>query len=137
MIITIVFIMFATITREIDINNYKTISSMIDSLIVSLIENTFNCFDIPFCIVVNICTYLIIKFVIDFKPKLINTIWKKRLVFLGVSICLAILYCLDGSNYKIIMNSVIIAPVSWSWILKPICAKLKIDYTNNIKDNEN
>ena len=104
---------------------------MVNELISNMINNTLNSFDIPFCITVNIATYLFNVINNINKNIKLNT-WHKRLIFLFVSIIIAIFYCLNGSDYKTILNSVILAPVSWSWIFKPICAKLKIDY--NSKD---
>ena len=45
-----------------------------------------------------------------------------------VVICISIAYYIIGSNPKLIINSAILAPVFWSWIGKPICNKLNIDY---------
>lgn len=105
---------------------------MVNELISNIINNTLNSFDIPFCITVNIATYLLIRIITNNKSTIKLNTWHKRLIFLFASIIIAIFYCLNGSDYKTILNSVILAPVSWSWIFKPICAKLKIDY--NSKD---
>ena len=43
-------------------------------------------------------------------------------------IVISIAYYITGSNPKLIINSVILAPVFWSWIGKPICDKLNIGY---------
>ena len=52
-----------------------------------------------------------------------------------VSIITAIIYYITNSDIKIIFNSFILAPVSWSWIFKPICKKFNIDYKDiNILD---
>ena len=32
------------------------------------------------------------------------------------------------SDIKLILNSAILAPVFWSWVMKPICKHFKIDY---------
>lgn len=105
---------------------------MVNELISNIINNTLNSFDIPFCITVNIATYLLVRIITTNKATIKLNTWHKRLIFLFVSIIIAIFYYLNGSDYKTILNSVILAPVSWSWIFKPICAKLKIDY--NSKD---
>lgn len=105
---------------------------MINELISNMINNTLNSFDIPFCITVNIATYLFINVINNINKNIKLNTWHKRLMFLFISIIIAIFYCANGSDYKTILNSVILAPVSWSWIFKPICAKLKIDY--NSKD---
>lgn len=104
---------------------------MIEQLITSIITDVFHSFDIPFCVAVNVATYILIKSIIDYRRCNSLSIWQKRLIFLAVAIVIAFFYCITGSDYKIIFNSIIIAPVSWSWIFKPICAKLNIDYSSN------
>ena len=103
-----------------------------EEVISTMITNTLSSFDFSFCIIVNIATYLVIKSIIDYKKKGRITTWNKRLIFLGVSIIVAIIYYLTGSEVKTILNSFILAPVSWSWIFKPICDKFNIGY--NTKD---
>ena len=92
-----------------------------------LINLTLQSFDFGFCIVVNILTYLIIK-IIDSKKNKPLTKWQKRLVLLSAILMLSIIYYFIGSDLKLIVNSSILAPVFWSWIAKPICDKLGIDY---------
>lgn len=105
-----------------------------EEIISNIINNTINNFDIAFCIIVNIATYLAINTINNIRKNKKLTTWNKRIVFLVVSFIIAIIYCIIGSDYKIIFNSLILAPVSWSWIFKPICSKLKIDY-NKRKSN--
>uniref|UniRef100_A0AAU8MKG7 Uncharacterized protein n=1 Tax=Geladintestivirus 2 TaxID=3233134 RepID=A0AAU8MKG7_9CAUD len=104
--------------------------------IISTITNTaMESFDFGFCIVTNIATYIVIKAITEYKsshnktPK-IDT-WIKRLILLLVITISSIIYCITGSNIKLIFNSSILAPVFWSWILKPICNKLCIGYNHN------
>lgn len=92
-----------------------------------LIDLTLQSFDFGFCIVVNIFTYLIIK-IIDSKKNKPLTKWQKRLVLLSAILILSIIYYFIDSDLKLIINSSILAPVFWSWIAKPICDKLGIDY---------
>lgn len=101
-----------------------------EEIISNIINNTINNFDIAFCIIVNIATYLAINTINNIRKNKKLTTWNKRIVFLVVSFIIAIIYCIIGSDYKIIFNSLILAPVSWSWIFKPICNKLNIDYNN-------
>lgn len=101
-----------------------------EEFISTIINNTLNSFDIPFCIIVNIATYSIIKSITEIKPCIKISTWKKRLILIIVSILLGIGYYFDGTSTRILLNSVILAPVSWSWIFKPICKKLKIDYSD-------
>lgn len=107
---------------------------MIGELISNITNNILNSFDIGFCAVVNIATYLIIKTILNIKNTIKLNTWIKRVIFVVVGLTIAAIYCITGSDYKIIFNSLILAPVSWSWIFKPICSKLKIDY-NKRKSN--
>lgn len=99
-----------------------------EEVISTIVNNTINSFDFTFCITVNIATYITIKTIIDYKKKSKISTWNKRLIFLIISTIISTIYCFTGSDIKTIFNSFIIAPVSWSWIFKPICDKLNIGY---------
>lgn len=106
-----------------------------EELISIIINNIINNFDFTFCIIVNISTYLIIKNIMSYKKNYNFSTWNKRIIFIIVSIIIAIIYYITNSDVKIIFNSFILAPVSWSWIFKPICKKFNIDYKDiNILD---
>lgn len=85
-------------------------------------------FDISYCIAVNIATYLIIKCIDDINGNKIVPRYCKRIILLLVIIVMSIIYHVVGVNTKVIVNSAILAPVSWSWIFKPLCGRLNIDY---------
>lgn len=108
-----------------------------EELVNNVINNTLGCFDIPFCITVNIATYLIIKGITDAKPNVNISIWHKRIVLLILSVIIGYFYYITGTDFRTILNSTILAPVAWSWILKPICAKVGIDYNSNTNNEEN
>lgn len=97
---------------------------MFEQLIDTLLQN----FDISYCIVVNIATYGIIKGIDDINGKKIVPRYCKRIILLVVIIIMAIIYHIIGINTKVIIDSAILAPVSWSWIFKPLCGRLNIDY---------
>ena len=105
-----------------------------DELISTLITTTTNSFDFTFCITVNIATYITIKTITDVKHNHKISTWSKRGIFLIVSLIVAIVYYVIGSDTKVLFNSVILAPVSWSWIFKPLCNRLHIDYNTKSKD---
>lgn len=109
---------------------------MIEQIIDNIINTTLNSFDIPFCITANIATYLVITTINSINHKIVKGIWPKRVIFLIVSFIIGAFYCYTNTDYKVIFNSIIIAPVSWSWIFKPICAKLDIDYKANINKDK-
>ena len=102
-----------------------------DELVSTIITTTTSSFDFTFCAIVNVATYIIINIITDIKPNLKFNTWSKRIVFLIISIIIAIVYYLTGSDPKVLFNSIVLAPVSWSWIFKPICARLNIDYKKN------
>lgn len=97
---------------------------MFEQVIDILLQN----FDISYCIAVNIATYGIIKCIDDINGKKIVPKYCKRIILLVVIIVMSVIYHLFGINAKIIVDSAILAPVSWSWIFKPLCTKLNIDY---------
>ena len=96
--------------------------------ISQIINTTIESFDFGFCVAVNILTYLIIKFIDELNGSRKVTTWTKRCVMLIAVIAISIAYSSTGSNPKLIINSAILAPVFWSWIMKPICKHFKIDY---------
>lgn len=97
-------------------------------MIEDVIKGTFDNFDFSFVIVINIATYIIIKFIDEINGKLKVKTWGKRIVFLICSIIIGIIYYNFNVSPKLIVNSIIIAPISWSWIFKPLCKKYGIDY---------
>lgn len=96
----------------------------IDQIVNAIIEN----FDFTYCLIVNLLTYFIIK-TIDYlnKEKEVTTLLKKIVLIVCILLTGVVYYTL-GSDAKILVNSAILAPVTWSWIFKPICKKLGIDY---------
>lgn len=99
----------------------------IDKLINIVIAN----FDFAYMIIVNIFTYFIIKTVDYFDNKEKITTFVKRICLLCSIIIITCIYVICGYSNKIVLvNSAVLAPVFWSWILKPICIKLGIDYKN-------
>ena len=97
-------------------------------LINSIIETTINSFDFTYCIIVNVLTYLIIKQLDDLNGDKPITIWHKRSVMLICVFVVGIVYAITGTDLRLMFNSAILAPVFWSWVMKPICIKLNIDY---------
>ena len=93
----------------------------------NIIQTTLESFDFAYCIIVNLMTYLIVSSVNDIINKPLTT-WYKRLILLGVIIFIGMIYYLCDGSVKILLNSSILAPVFWSWVLKPICKKFGIDY---------
>lgn len=97
-------------------------------MIEEVIRETVNNFDFSLVIVINVATYIIIKIIDEFNGSKRVTTWGKRGIFLLCSIIIGWVYYLIGVPPKLIINSIIIAPISWSWIFKPICKHYGIDY---------
>ena len=96
---------------------------VINNIINALISQ----FDFTYCVIVNIMTYLIINFMIKVVGGNV-VVPIKRIVLLFSIIVIAAIYYFIGSDIKVLVNSAILAPVSWSWIFKPIANKLGWDY---------
>ena len=96
---------------------------VINNIINALISQ----FDFTYCVIVNIMTYLIINFIIKVAGGNV-VIPIKRIVLLFSIIVIAAIYYFLGTDIKVLVNSAILAPVSWSWIFKPIANKLGWDY---------
>lgn len=92
------------------------------------ITTVINSFDFAYCISVNVLTYIIIKLIDSLNGKKVISTWSKRIVLLVVILSTGVLYNLIGCDNKILLNSAILSPVFWSWIMKPICKYFKIDY---------
>ena len=108
---------------------------MIEEIINNIITTIISSFDFAYCISVNILTYLIIKLIDSLNGKKAISTWSKRIVLLVVILFTWVLYNLIGCDNKILLNSAILAPVFWSWIIKPICKYFRIDYKDiNILD---
>ena len=96
---------------------------VINNIINALISQ----FDFTYCVIVNIMTYLIINIMIKVAGGNV-VIPVKRIVLLFSIIVIAAIYYFLGTDIKVLVNSAILAPVSWSWIFKPIANKLGWDY---------
>lgn len=108
---------------------------MIEEIINNIITTIISSFDFAYCISVNVLTYLIIKIIDSLNGKKIVSTWSKRIVLLVVIFSTGVLYNLIGCDNKVLLNSAILAPVFWSWIIKPVCKYFKIDYKDiNILD---
>lgn len=99
-------------------------------LINNIIQTTLESFDFAYCIVVNILTYFIISIINNKRGHKDISTWMKRLVLIITILSTGVVYYLIGSDTRVLLNSAILAPVFWSWILKPICKKFKVDYKN-------
>lgn len=97
-------------------------------LITSSIQTTLESFDFGFCISVNVLTYVIIKTLDELNGDVKVSTWTKRIALLASIIVVSVVYYVAGIELKLLVNSAILAPVFWSWIMKPLCKAFNIDY---------
>lgn len=95
-------------------------------IISSVIQTTLASFDFAYCVTVNILTYLIITGLAK-KDKSLPK-WGKRLVLIIDVFVLGIIWYVATKDIRLVLNSAILAPVFWSWVMKPICQYFKLDY---------
>ena len=103
------------------------------SLLEEIIGTTAESFDFGFVISVNIIAYLVIS-AIDANngPKPVKT-WTKRVITIACAFILGIIYfSLKLGDVKVL---IILAPVVWSWIIKPILVRFGIDYRKIEKED--
>lgn len=94
-------------------------------IINTIIDN----FDFAYIITVNILTYILIKYVDKINKEKNVPTWQKRIILFISIICISFIYYINDYDNNIkLLNSSILAPIAWSWLLKPICKKLNIDY---------
>ena len=96
-------------------------------IINNIINALISQFVFTYCVIVNIMTYLIINFMIKVVGGNV-VVPIKRMVLLFSILVIAAIYYFLGTDIKVLVNSAILAPVSWSWIFKPIANKLGWDY---------
>lgn len=99
------------------------IMDIINNLITAVISQ----FDFSYCIIVNVMTYLIITGLIKITEGNVALFMKRTALIISI-IVISVIYYLIGTDAKILINSAILAPVSWSWIFKPIFGKIGWDY---------
>ena len=97
-------------------------------IIQNIVNLIINSFDFGYCVIINVATYLIIKLIDELNGDKVVLVWGKRLVLISAILVIGTAYYFIDHNPKLLLNSSILAPVFWTWILKPICKKLDIDY---------
>lgn len=98
-----------------------------ENIITEIIQSLLGSFDFAFCLIVNLATYFVIKGLTACKVNLGT--WGKRIVLIAIILLTGVLYKLtNADDVRVLINSAILAPVSWSWIFKPILKWLGLDY---------
>lgn len=97
-------------------------------LINQILQTIINSFDVAYCLVVNFLTYILISSITTVIHKQITRIWKR--VILCVSIIIVSIAYINFSSIdiRVLINSIILAPISWSWVFKPIAKQMNWDY---------
>lgn len=99
-----------------------------EEVINVLIDN----FDLAFILSINVLTYSIIKIIDYFNGTKKVACGIKRLILVICSILLGIVYKFTTEiDNKVLINSIICAPVIYSWIIKPIIDKVGVGYKNS------
>lgn len=99
------------------------------TIVIDIVNQILTNFDLGYMFTINTLVYITIKTIDEFNgDKKVNTLTKRIMLLIAI-ILMFIIYKLDGyTNNIILVNSSILAPVFWSWILKPIFNKLGIGY---------
>ena len=97
-------------------------------LINQILQTIINSFDIAYCLVVNILTYILISSITTIIHKQIIRVWKRIILCISIVI-VSIAYINFGSiDIRVLINSIILAPISWSLVFKPIAKRMNWDY---------
>lgn len=107
------------------------IANIINGITNQIISN----FDFGYMLTINVLTYFIIKVWDECNENRKVKTYQKRLVLIISIIIIGALYKIANyPNDIVLINSSILAPVFWSWILRPILVKLGLGYKQIIND---
>lgn len=99
-----------------------------------IINQLINNFDFTLMLVINVATYIAIKFIDELNGAKLPTTLQKRIVLVLMCIIFGIIYYyINETKLIIIVNSCIVAPIAWGWLAKPIASRLGIDYKKQVK----
>lgn len=100
-----------------------------DKFIDIIVDGILSNFDFGFMFIVNVLTYIIIKTIDYFNGDNKVPTWQKRCVLVISIATMAGIYITAGyDNTIMLVNSAVLAPVFWSWVVSPILKKLGIGY---------
>lgn len=100
-----------------------------DKFIDVIVNGILSNFDFGFMFIVNVLTYIIIKVIDYFNGDNKVPTWQKRCVLVISIAAMAGIYIAAGyDNAIMLVNSAILAPVFWSWVVSPILKKLGVGY---------
>jgi hypothetical protein len=100
-----------------------------DKFIDVIVDGILSNFDFGFMFIVNVLTYIIIKVIDYFNGDNKVPTWQKRCVLVISIVAMIGIYIAAGyDNAIMLVNSAILAPVFWSWVVSPILKKLGVGY---------
>lgn len=100
-----------------------------DKFIDIIVDGILSNFDFGFMFIVNVLTYIIIKTIDYFNGDNKVPTWQKRCVLvISIAVMIGIYITAGYDNTIMIVNSAILAPVFWSWVVSPILKKLGVGY---------
>lgn len=100
-----------------------------DKFIDVIVDGILSNFDFGFMFIVNVLTYIIIKVIDYFNGDNKVPTWQKRCVLIiSIATMAGIYIAARYDNAIILVNSAILAPVFWSWVVSPILKKLGVGY---------
>lgn len=100
-----------------------------DKFIDVIVDGILSNFDFGFMFIVNVLTYIIIKVIDYFNGDNKVPTWQKRCVLVISIVTMAGIYIAAGyDNAIMLVNSAVLAPVFWSWVVSPILKKLGVGY---------
>lgn len=100
-----------------------------DKFIDVIVDGILSNFDFGFMFIVNVLTYIIIKVIDYFNGDNKVPTWQKRCVLVISIATMAGIYIAAGyDNTIMLVNSAVLAPVFWSWVVSPILKKLGVGY---------
>lgn len=95
----------------------------------TIINQIISNFDFAYMLVVNVLTYILIKVVDWANGDKAVPVWQKRLLLVISIIVVGCIYIITGYDNKIVLiNSSVVTPIAWSWILRPIISKMGFGY---------
>lgn len=100
-----------------------------DKFIDVIVDGILSNFDFGFMFIVNVLTYIVIKVIDYFNGDNKVPTWQKRCILIISIFTMAMIYIASGyDNTIMLVNSAILAPVFWSWIVSPILKKFGVGY---------
>lgn len=100
-----------------------------DKFIDVIVNGILSNFDFGFMFIVNVLTYIIIKVIDYFNGDNKVPTWQKRCILvISIATMAGIYIAARYDNAIMLVNSAILAPVFWSWVVSPILKKVGVGY---------